>query len=133
MIKPDAVSKNLIGEILKRYEAAKFKIVHLQMLHLSKNEAEAFYDVHQGRPFFESLVSFISSGPVVAVLLEGEDVIMRHRAMMGATDPKQAAPGTIRADLGSSIEENVVHGSDSTEAAEFEIPFFFGQESVTRR
>lgn len=125
IIKPDAVAKGLVGELIKRYEANAFKIIALKMVALTKSQAEGFYAVHRGKGFYESLTSFMSSGPCVAMVLEGDDAIRKHREVMGATDPAQAAPGTIRRDFGSSIERNVVHGSDGPETAAFEIFFFF--------
>lgn len=125
IIKPDAVAKGLVGELIKRYEANAFKIIALKMVALTKSQAEGFYAVHREKGFYESLTSFMSSGPCVAMVLEGDDAIRKHREVMGATDPAQAAPGTIRRDFGSSIERNVVHGSDGPETAAFEIFFFF--------
>jgi len=125
IIKPDAVAKNVIGPIYARFEQAGLKIVAARMMHLTDAEAGAFYDVHRARPFFKDLVSFMTSGPVVVQVLEGEDAVAKHRDIMGATDPKKAAPGTIRADFASSIDENAVHGSDSAENAAREIAFFF--------
>lgn len=130
IIKPDAVSKNVIGEIIKRFEAAQLKIVGIRMLHLTKKEAEGFYYVHRERPFFGSLAAFMTSGPVVVMVLQGEDAISKNRTLMGATDPKKADKGTLRADFGGGIEANVVHGSDSKESAAFEIPFFFSQREL---
>lgn len=127
IIKPDAVSKNYIGEIIRRFEHANLRIVGIRMQCLTKEEAKRFYDVHRERPFFESLVSFMSSGPVVVSVLEGEDAIAKNRALMGATNPKEAEKGTIRADFAESIEANAVHGSDSKETAAVEIPFFFSR------
>jgi nucleoside-diphosphate kinase len=132
IIKPDAVSKNVIGEIIKRFESAQLKIVAIQMRHLTKKEAEAFYYVHRERPFFDSLATFMSSGPIVAMVLEGENAIAKNRTLMGATDPKKADKGTIRADFANSIEANAVHGSDSPASAAFEIPFFFSQLDLVR-
>lgn len=125
IIKPDAVGKNVIGGIYSRFEQAGLKIVAARMAHLSQGEAEAFYAVHSARPFFKALVDFMISGPVMIQVLEGEDAVAKHRDIMGATDPKKAAPGTIRADFADSIDENAVHGSDSLENAEREIAFFF--------
>jgi nucleoside-diphosphate kinase len=125
IIKPDAVSRHLTGEIIKRYEQQGFKILAMKMIKITKAQAEGFYFVHKKRPFFESLANFMAGGPVVVMVLEGEDVIKRYRELMGATHPKEAAPGTIRRDFGTDIEHNVVHGSDSRESAEFEIGFFF--------
>ncbi len=125
MIKPDAVSKNLIGEILRRLESASLKIVALRMIRLTPEEARKFYDIHRERPFFEGLVKFMCSGPVVVMALEGEDAVLKTRALMGATNPKDAAKGTLRGDFGAGIEENVIHGSDAKETAVNEIAFFF--------
>jgi nucleoside-diphosphate kinase len=125
MVKPDAVSKNLIGEVLRRLEAASLKIIALRMTQLTQEEARKFYYVHRERPFFEGLIKFICSGPVVAMALEGEDAVSKTRALMGATNPKDAAKGTLRGDFGAGIEENVIHGSDAKETAITEIAFFF--------
>lgn len=125
IIKPDAVSRNLTDDIIKRYENRGFKTVGQKRLKMNPSQAEGFYYVHRDRPFFSSLTRFISGGPVVVLVLEGEDVIKRHRDLMGATDPKQADQGTIRAEFGTDIEHNVVHGSDSPESAQFEIGYFF--------
>ncbi|MEW6544199.1 MAG: nucleoside-diphosphate kinase [Nitrospirota bacterium] len=127
IIKPDAVKKNVIGDIINRYERASLKPVAVRMMRLSKPEAEGFYAVHRQRPFFGSLTSFMSSGPVVVLVLEGEEAIKRHRDLMGATDPAKAEPGTIRAAHGTNIEYNAVHGSDSPETARFEIGYFFSE------
>jgi nucleoside-diphosphate kinase len=127
IIKPDAVSKHVIGEIIKRFESAQLKVVAIRMQQLTKQEAERFYYVHRERPFFNSLATFMSSGPVVVMVLEGDDAIAKNRTLMGATDPRKADKGTIRADLAGSIEANAVHGSDSKESAAYEIPFFFNQ------
>jgi len=127
IIKPDAVAKNVIGEIYTRFEKAGLKIVAAQMKQLSKTEAEGFYAVHKGRPFFDSLVSFMISGPVMIQALEGENAIAKHRDLMGATNPKEAAAGTIRADFADSIDANAVHGSDAEETAKEEIAYFFGK------
>jgi len=126
MVKPDAVRRGLIGEVIRRIEAAGLTIRALRMLCMDRREAEGFYNVHRERPFFGSLTQFMSSGPIVAMVLEGEGAIAKVRELMGATDPAKAAPGTIRGDLASSIEQNVVHGSDSPESAAYEIPYFFG-------
>jgi len=126
IIKPDAVSKNVIGAIIDRFEKTGFRVVSLQMKRLTKREAEQFYAEHKERPFFDSLTSFICSGLIVVMVLEGEGAIAKNRDLMGATDPKKATQGTLRADYGTSIEANVVHGSDSPSAAEREIAFFFG-------
>jgi nucleoside-diphosphate kinase len=125
IIKPDAVAKNLIGQIYGRFEAAGLKVVAARMAHLSRREAEAFYAVHRGRPFFNDLVSFMISGPVMIQVLQGESAIARNRELMGATDPKKADKGTIRADFADSIDANAVHGSDAAETASVEIAFFF--------
>ena len=125
IIKPDAVAKNVIGKIYSRFEDAGLRIVAAKMAHLSKEEAEGFYAVHKERPFFNDLVSFMTSGPVIVQVLEGENAVAKHREIMGATNPKEAAPGTIRADFASSIDENACHGSDSLENAKIEIDFFF--------
>ena len=126
MVKPDAVRRGLIGEVIGRFEATGLTIRALKMVSLDRREAEGFYAVHRERPFFASLTQFMSSGPLVAMVLEGEGAIAKVRGLMGATDPAKAAPGTIRRDLASGIEQNVVHGSDSPESAAYEIPYFFG-------
>ncbi len=125
IIKPDAVAKNVIGEIYSRFEKAGLKVVAARMKHLSRVEAEAFYGVHRERPFFKDLVDFMVSGPVMIQVLEGEGAILKNRDLMGATDPKKAAAGTIRADFADSIDANAVHGSDAPETAAVEIAFFF--------
>src|SRR5205807_5647155 len=125
IVKPDAVAKNAIGQIYSRFEQAGLKIVAARMRYLSQQEAEGFYAVHRGRPFFRDLVRFMTSGPIMVQVLEGEGAIARNRGIMGATDPKKAAPGTIRADLAASIEENIGHGSGSPETAAREIAYFF--------
>ena len=125
IIKPDAVKKNAIGQILARFEAAGLRIVAARMMHLSRAEAEGFYAVHRSRPFFRDLVEFMTSGPVLVQVLEGDDAIAKNRELMGATDPKKAAKGTIRADFADSIDANAVHGSDGPETARKEIAFFF--------
>jgi len=125
IVKPDGVRDNLIGEVYRRFEKAGLSIIAARMLHLSQRDAEGFYAVHRERPFFRDLVRYMSSGPVVVQVLEGEDAIARNRDIMGATDPKKATPGTIRADLATSIEQNVVHGSDAPETAAREIAYFF--------
>ena len=126
MVKPDAVLRGLVGEVIRRFEAAGLTIRALKMIWMDRRSAEGFYQVHRERPFFASLTQFMSSGPTVAMVLEGPDAIARVRALMGATDPAKAAPGTIRKDLATSIERNAVHGSDSPESAAYEIPYFFG-------
>jgi nucleoside-diphosphate kinase len=125
IIKPDAVRKNAIGQILARFEAAGLRIVAARMMHLSRAEAEGFYAVHRSRPFFRDLVEFMTSGPVLVQVLEGEDAIAKNRELMGATDPKKAAKGTIRADFADSIDANAVHGSDAPETARTEVAYFF--------
>lgn len=125
IIKPDGVEKGIIGEIIKRFEGNGLRIKAMKMISLSQKEAEGFYYVHKERPFFKSLVEFMTSGPVVVMALEGENAIKKNRDLMGATDPKKAEKGTIRNDFASSIERNIVHGSDSPESAKFEIPYFF--------
>ena len=125
IIKPDAVAKNVIGKILTRFEDAGLKVIAARMMHLSKAEAEAFYAVHKARPFFNDLVTFMISGPVMVQVLEGEGAILKNRDLMGATDPKKADKGTIRADFADSIDANAVHGSDSAENARTEVAYFF--------
>ena len=126
IIKPDAVSKNVIGEIYTRFEKVDLKIVKAMMVHLSKEEAEGFYAVHKERPFFNDLVAFMTSGPVMIQALEGDNAVLKNRELMGATNPKEADVGTIRADFAESIDANAVHGSDSLENAKIEIEYFFG-------
>ncbi len=133
IIKPDAVAKNVIGEIYSRFEKAGLKIVAAKMVHLTREQAEAFYAVHKERPFFRDLVDFMTSGPVMVQVLEGENAIARNREVMGATNPAEAAPGTIRADFAESIDENAVHGSDAPETAAVEIDFFFKPEEICPR
>jgi nucleoside-diphosphate kinase len=133
IIKPDGVQKNLIGEIYRRFEAAGLRIIGAKMLQLRRDQAEGFYAVHRERPFFPDLVKYMSSGPVVVQVLEGENAVQVNRQLMGATNPKQAAAGTIRADFAASIEENVVHGSDGTDTAKTEIGFFFGEAELCPR
>jgi nucleoside-diphosphate kinase len=133
IIKPDAVAKNVIGEIYARFEKAGLQIVAARMLHLSREQAEGFYAVHRERPFFKDLVDFMISGPVMVQVLEGENAVARNREIMGATNPKEAAPGTIRADFASSIDENAVHGSDAAETARNEIEFFFKPDEICAR
>lgn len=127
LIKPDGVRKNLIGEVIRVFEQNGLKIVALKMLWLSKKEAEGFYIVHKERPFYDSLTTFMSSGPIAALVLEGENAISKNRELMGATNPAEALKGTIRGSFGGGIEENVVHGSDSSASADFEIPYFFSK------
>ena len=126
IIKPDAVAKNVIGKIYTRFEENSLKIVQAKMAHLSKEEAEGFYAVHKERPFFNDLVTFMTSGPVMIQALEGDNAVLKNRELMGATNPQEAAPGTIRADFAESIDANAVHGSDSLENAKIEIEYFFG-------
>jgi len=133
IIKPDGVGRNLIGEVLSRFEKAGLKVIAARMTHLSQKEAEGFYAVHRERPFFKDLVKFMTSGPVLIQVLEGEGAIAKNREVMGATDPKKAAKGTIRADLASSIDENVVHGSDAADTAAREIAYFFREIEVCPR
>ena len=133
IIKPDGVQKNLIGEVYRRFEQAGLRIVASRMRHLTLREAEGFYAVHRERPFFGDLCRYMTSGPVVVQVLEGDDAVAKHREIMGATDPKKAAKGTIRADLAASIEENVVHGSDSAENAAREISYFFAETELCPR
>ena len=133
IIKPDAVAKNVIGKIVSRFEAAGLKIVAAKLVHLSRNEAEQFYAVHKERPFFKDLVEFMISGPVFVQVLEGDNAIAKNRDLMGATDPKKAAPGTIRADFADSIDANAVHGSDAPETAANEVSFFFAGLNVYAR
>jgi len=133
IIKPDAVARNVIGEIYTRFERAGLKIVAARMMHLSREQAEGFYAVHRQRPFFADLVEFMTSGPIMVQVLEGEDAIVRNRELMGATDPRQAAPGTIRADFASSIDANAVHGSDGEDTAAEEIRFFFADDELYSR
>jgi len=133
IIKPDGVEKNLIGEIYKRFEGAGLQIVAARMMHLSKEQAEGFYAVHSERPFFNDLVAYMTSGPVMVQALEGANAVEINRALMGATNPADADAGTIRADYAASIEENIVHGSDAAETAAVEIEFFFGDGGVCPR
>ena len=133
IIKPDAVAKNVIGEIYSRFEKAGLKVVAAKMKHLSKQEAEGFYAVHRERPFFNALVNFMISGPVMIQALEGENAVLKNRELMGATNPKEAAAGTIRADFADSIDANAVHGSDSLENAAIEIAYFFPATDVLSR
>ena len=133
IIKPDGVQKNLIGEIYNRFERAGLEIVAARMMHLSTEQAEGFYAVHKERPFFGDLVSYMTSGPVIVQVLRGENAIAKNREIMGATNPADADPGTIRADYAASIEENVAHGSDAAETAAVEIAFFFGDDGICPR
>ena len=133
IVKPDAVAKNVIGQIYARFEGAGLKVVAARMTHLSRQDAEGFYAVHKGRPFFNDLVSFMISGPVMIQVLEGDDAIAKNRDLMGATDPKKAAKGTIRADFAQSIDANAVHGSDAPETAAVEIAYFFPASQVYSR
>ena len=133
IIKPDAVAKNVIGQILSRFEAGGLKIVAARMMQLSRAEAEAFYGVHRERPFFRDLVDFMVSGPIMVQVLEGDNAIARNRELMGATDPKKAAPGTVRADFADSIDANAVHGSDAAETARTEVAFFFPSMNIHSR
>lgn len=133
IVKPDGVARNLIGDVYHRFERAGLKVVAARMLHLTARQAEGFYAVHRERPFFRDLCTYMTSGPVMVQVLEGEAAVARNREIMGATDPKKAAPGTIRADLATSIEENVVHGSDSAENAAREIAYFFAETALCPR
>ena len=133
IIKPDAVAKNVIGKIYTRFEGAGLKIIAARMIHLSRTEAEGFYAVHRERPFFKDLVEFMISGPVIVQALEGDGAIAKNRELMGATDPKKAAPGTIRADFADSIDANAVHGSDAPETAAVEIAYFFPALNIYSR
>ena len=133
IVKPDGVARNLIGDVYRRFESAGLRIIGARMMHLTRSQAEGFYAVHRERPFFHDLCVYMTSGPVMVQVLEGESAVLRHREIMGATDPKKAAPGTIRADLAASIEENVVHGSDSAENAAREIAYFFAATALCAR
>ncbi len=133
IVKPDAVAKNVIGEIYSRFEKNGLRIIAAKMMHLTKEQAEGFYAVHKERPFFNDLVSFMISGPVMMQVLEGENAILKHREVMGATNPAEAEAGTIRADFASSIDENAVHGSDAAETAKEEIAFFFSEDELCER
>lgn len=130
IVKPDGVQKNIIGEVIKRFESAGLSIKALKMLHVTKREAEGFYIVHKERPFYNDLTDFLSEGPIVVMVIEGEGAIAKVRELMGATNPKDAAPGTIRADFATNIERNIVHGSDSPKSAAFEIPYFFSSIEI---
>jgi len=133
IVKPDAVAKNVIGEIYSRFEKGGLRIIASKMLHLTREQAEGFYAVHKERPFYKDLVEFMISGPVMVQVLEGEDAIAKNRELMGATNPAEADAGTIRADFATTVDENAVHGSDAPETAEQEIAFFFGEEGVCER
>ncbi len=133
IIKPDAVAKNVVGQIYSRFENAGLKIIAAKIKHLSRREAEGFYAVHSERPFFNALVEFMASGPVAIQVLEGENAVAKHRELMGATNPKEAAPGTIRADFADSIDANAVHGSDAAQTAAIEIAYFFAATEVFSR
>ncbi|HQA51413.1 MAG TPA: nucleoside-diphosphate kinase [Spirochaetota bacterium] len=133
IIKPNAVKKNVIGEILTRFEKNGLKVIASRMIHMSRKEAEGFYSVHKGKPFFDDLVSFMISGPVVVQVLEGENAILKNREIMGATNPANAAPGTIRADFADGFTENAVHGSDALETANQEIAYFFSETEICPR
>jgi len=133
IIKPDAVAKNVIGQIYARFEQAGLKVIAAKMKQLSRKEAEGFYAVHKERPFFGALVEFMISGPVMIQVLQGENAVLKHRELMGATNPKEAAPGTIRADFADSIDANAVHGSDAAETAKVEIAYFFPETDVLSR
>ena len=133
LIKPDGVSRDLIGDVLKRCEGRGLKVVALKMVRLTLEAARGFYVVHRERPFYQSLAESMSAGPIVAAVLEGEGAIVKYRELMGATDPKKAAAGTIRADLAVSLEQNTVHGSDSPQSAAFEIPYFFSALDLSAR
>ena len=133
IVKPDGVSRNLIGEVYRRFEQAGLRVVAARMVHLSQREAEGFYAVHRERPFFAALVEFMISGPVMIQALEGDDAIAKHRELMGATDPKKAVPGMIRADFAQSIDANAVHGSDGVDTARGEIAYFFADLDVCAR
>ncbi|MBW1728847.1 MAG: nucleoside-diphosphate kinase [Deltaproteobacteria bacterium] len=133
IIKPDGVSRNLIGEVIKRLEDEGIEIMAMKMIKMSKDQAKGFYSVHEGKPFFESVTDFMSSGPSVVMVLEGNDVIKRYRKLMGATNYKEAEEGTIRREFATDIEKNIVHGSDSEESAQFEISYFFNALEIANR
>jgi len=133
IIKPDAVKKNVIGKIISRFEEHNIKIIAAKMLHLTEEEAGAFYAIHKGKPFYDELINFMTSGPVLVQVLQGPNVVEKNREIMGATDPKKAAKGTIRKDFASSIDANAVHGSDSEENAKKEIAFFFSEDEIFTR
>ncbi len=130
IVKPDGVRKNLIGEVISRFEKKGLRIAAVKKISLTKFDAQRFYKVHKDRPFYDSLTDFMSEGPIVVIVIEGENAIAQVREIMGATNPKDAAPGTIRADFASDIEHNIVHGSDSTASADYEIPFFFSELEI---
>jgi nucleoside-diphosphate kinase len=130
IIKPDGIKKGLIGEIIRRFEVNRLKVVALKMIKMTKEQAESFYQVHKDKRFFESLTSFMSSGPVVVMVIEGKEAVKRNRELMGATDPREAGKGTIRKDFASDVEKNIVHGSDSPETAQWEIDYFFPAEEI---
>jgi len=132
IVKPDGVNKNLVGEVIKRFENAGLRVAALKMVHLTKKQAEGFYAVHRQRPFFDSLTTFMCSGPIVPMVLEGNNAIKKVRDIMGATNPKDAAAGTIRKDFADSIESNIVHGSDGADTAAFEISYFFNATEILR-
>ena len=133
IIKPDAVARNVIGEIYSRFEKGGLRIVAAKMMTLTRAQAENFYAIHKGRPFFQDLIEFMTSGPVIVQVLEGENAIAKNRELMGATDPRQAAPGTIRADFAQTVDENAVHGSDGPDTAKTEIAFFFKPDEICTR
>jgi nucleoside-diphosphate kinase len=133
IIKPDAVAKNVIGKIYSRFEDAGFKIIAAKMLHLDEISAGGFYAIHKDRPFFKDLISFMTSGPVIVQVLEGENAVVKHREIMGATNPQEAASGTMRADFADTLDENAVHGSDSLENAAIEIAYFFDEDGLCKR
>lgn len=133
IIKPDAVGKNVIGKIIQRFEDNKLQVVASKMVHLSKEKAEGFYDIHRSKPFFSNLVEFMTSGPVIVQILEGENAISKNREVMGATNPGEAADGTIRKDFANSIDENAVHGSDAEDTAKVEIAYFFNEDEICKR
>ena len=133
IIKPDAVSNNVVGKILQRFEENNLQIIAVKMIHLTKEKAEGFYSVHKEKPFFANLVEFMTSGPVIVQVLEGENAILKNREIMGATNPNEAAQGTIRKDFAKSIDENAVHGSDAPETAAAEIAYFFNDNEICKR
>ena len=130
IIKPDGVAKMVIGDVLSRFESAGLRIAAMKMIHMTPQQAGGFYIVHKDRPFYRELIDYMSTGPVIVLVLEGEDAISKNRDIMGATNPEEAAAGTIRADHAESIERNIVHGSDSPESAAFEIPYFFSEDEI---